>query len=613
MNRKGMWLGAWLALASRVASAQCDASATAVELNQIGFITGGPKLAVVVSAAAQPLAWALTDSSGKSLATGSTRIVGADAASGQSVHKLDFSAWRKRGENLRLQVGCARSHAFVVADHPFESLKRGALAYFYHNRASVPIEARFAGGEKWARPVAHADETATCRAGKDRFGNEWPGCSYSLNPIGGWYDAGDQGKYVVNGGISVWTLLNLYERQQTLKRKAAFGDRDGSIPESGNRVDDLLDEARFEIEFLLRMQAPTGSAAMLPVGVKRNAANLQFVRIDASGMAHHKIADMNWTAVPTPPHLDREQRVLHAVSTAATLNLAAVAAQCARIWKSIDQPFAARCLSAARAAYDAAQRNPQVYFISDFTGSGMYGDGELADEFFWAAAELVATTGERHYLDDVRAASFWSAELNSEPSWGGVAALGLASLATVPTALPAAERGRLRGVLVAAAERFAAEREQSGYGVPFVGKSYVWGSNSNLLNRGILLGLAHDFSREPRFRDAVVDVADYLLGRNPLGQSYVSGFGTKAMRRPHHRFWTHSVDASLPEPPPGALSGGPNANTPAESVARRLKESGCAPQTCWADEVEAYSLNEVAINWNAPLVWVAAFLDEDAH
>ncbi|HET7817415.1 MAG TPA: glycoside hydrolase family 9 protein, partial [Sphingomicrobium sp.] len=176
-----------------------------------------------------------------------------------------------------------------------------------------------------------------------------------------------------------------------------------------------------------------------------------------------------------------------------------------------------------------------------------------------------------------------------------------------PTAIGEQEQARLRLAIVAAGDRFLAERRSVGYAIPFAA-NWAWGSTSSLLNRAILLGLAHDFSGETRFRNGVVDLMDFILGRNPLDRSFVSGHGARPMRNPHHRFWAHSLDPAFPPPPPGALSGGPNQNTSQDEVAKRLK--GCAPQACWIDDVGSFSMNEVAINWNAPLVWVAAWLSE---
>jgi endoglucanase len=195
-----------------------------------------------------------------------------------------------------------------------------------------------------------------------------------------------------------------------------------------------------------------------------------------------------------------------------------------------------------------------------------------------------------------------------EPGWPSTATMGAITLATTPNGLPKAEVDRLRGAIVAAADRFLADAKGNGYGIPYVAKDYPWGSNSALLNRAMLLGLAHDFTGAAKYRAGVVAAMDYVLGRNPLGQSYVSGYGTRPLMNPHHRFWANSLDAKLPGPPAGVLSGGPNSTAMSDEVAKAMRGK-CAPQRCWVDDVHAFSMNEVAINWNAPLFWVAAWLD----
>jgi endoglucanase len=588
--------------------AVCVEPGASVHLNQAGFYTGGTKRAVIPSQAETPLEWQLNDGSGEVRLRGRTKIFGDDSVSGEHVHLVDFSDWRTEGEEFRIQSGCAASHPFDIKDAPYGELKFDAFMYFYHNRSNVPIEAAFAGTE-WARPAGHPREEVTCRSDVDAHGNHWPGCDYTLDVTGGWYDAGDHGKYVVNAGITVWTLLNVYERQKALRKPDTFADARAPIPEADNGINDLLDEVRVELEFLLRMQAPKDSAAQVPVGIKANRESLRFDTIDAGGMAHHKIADENWTPLPVPPHLDDQKRVLYPVSTAATLNLAATAAQCARIWQTIDETFAARCLEAATRAYAAAERNPEVYFIADFEGSGMYGDSDLDDEFFWAAAELFVTTGEDRYYEALSTSPHYQAPIRAEPSWPRVAQLGVISLALLPSRLSPEEVEALRARLLNAAIRFREQRRKSGYHIPY-NAAYHWGSNSNILNRAIILALAHDFTGNEEYRSAVIDAMDYVLGRNPLDQSYVAGYGERPLKNPHHRFWAPSLDAKLPPPPPGALSGGPNSTSAPDVVAKELREKGCAPQTCWRDDIRAYSLNEVAINWNAPLVWVATWLDE---
>ncbi len=574
----------------------------AVHVNQIGFLPDGAKHAVVTDPATAPLPWRLVDAAGTVVAEGQTIPYGDDEASGDAVHRIDFGQVRQPG-TYRIEIDGIASHPFAIGADIYRPLAHAALNYFYQTRAGIAIEARYAGGAKWARAAGHPREVVGCFKGPDERGTVWPGCPYTLDVTGGWYDAGDQGKYVVNGGIALWTLQNLYEANGAAP---PFPDGSAALPEAGNRTNDLLDEARWEMRFLLAMQVPDGQHLALPVG-RQGRGPLVLSDVDAGGMAHQKVADRHWTPIPTIPAQDTEERLLYPPSTAATLNLAATAAQCARVWKGIDDAFAHRCLVAAAAAYRAALRNPDIYAAQGFTGSGGYGDDDLSDEFYWATAELYAATRMPELADALHKMPLHAAPLGGEPGWGSTAALGTITLATA-AGVPIAERDAARAKLVALADRFLAEEQRSGYHLPYATTRYSWGSNASILNRGIVLAMAARFTGDARYRDAVVDTADYVLGRNPLDQSYVSGFGWKPMQRPHHRFWAHQFDSRLPGPPPGVIGGGANNTAFADPVAATLRGT-CAAQRCWRDDGRAYALNEVAINWNAPLLWVATYLD----
>jgi endoglucanase len=181
----------------------------------------------------------------------------------------------------------------------------------------------------------------------------------------------------------------------------------------------------------------------------------------------------------------------------------------------------------------------------------------------------------------------------------------------VPQALPNEDEVRqIRAAIVRAADDYLGLIAEQGYRVPIrAGENghYPWGSNSLVANNAIVMAFAYDFTRDQKYVTGVVQAADYLLGRNPLAFSYVSGFGENALSNPHHRFWAHQKHSSFPHPPPGALAGGPNSRLQ-DPTSHRL--GSCPPQRCYVDHVDAWSVNEVAINWNAPLAWVAAFLDE---
>ena len=138
---------------------------------------------------------------------------------------------------------------------------------------------------------------------------------------------------------------------------------------------------------------------------------------------------------------------------------------------------------------------------------------------------------------------------------------------------------------------------------------YPWGSNSFLLNNLVILGLAHDFTNKPTYLNGLVDGMDYILGRNPMAQSYVTGYGENPLKNPHHRFWSHQANEKFPEAPPGAVSGGPNSSLQ-DPYVQAAGLRNCPAQKCFVDNIEAWSVNEITINWNAPLAWAAAYLDE---
>ncbi|WP_431687508.1 glycoside hydrolase family 9 protein [Hahella sp. NBU794] len=585
-----------LALAAAMTPIQAYSADGNPRVNQRGYLPEAPKVAVYATANDTAQTWELWRN-GALVASGMTTPKGADAASGERLHQIDFSNVDIEGEGYELKVGGDRSYPFAIDEQVFSGPLYDAIRYYYHNRSGIEIEPQFTGGgrssyapdAKLARPAGHigvapnlGDYNVPC----------WPGtCNYSLDVSKGWYDAGDHGKYVVNGGISVWKLLNAYERNQYFgKHKEAFADGTLNIPESGNGVPDLLDEARWQMEFLLAMQVPEGEAL--------------------AGMVHHKMHDENWTGLPLAPHEDPRQRYLVPPSTAATLNLAATAAQSARIWKDIDPDFAARCLTAAQRAWQAARQHPDVIYKDDFNnGGGGYGDQDVSDEFVWAAAELFVTTGDASYKNDIQ----WDEDLAPDWAWPQTRIPALMSLAMVPGDHSATLRERARGTLVSLADKLVAVIDSQGYLLPLGNEEYYWGSNNVLANKLAITALAYDFTGEDKYAQATLKSVDYLFGRNALSLSYVTGHGAHAVKQPHHRFWAGVLNSSYPWAPPGALAGGPNPGL--EDDVAKAALSGCEskPQTCFIDDIGSWSTNEITINWNGALVWTLAFVNDLAE
>ncbi|CAM5660824.1 Endoglucanase OS=Streptomyces aurantiogriseus OX=66870 GN=GCM10010251_55410 PE=3 SV=1 [Streptomyces aurantiogriseus] len=386
-------------------------------------------------------------------------------------------------------------------------------------------------------------------------------------------------------------MLSTYERSLTARtgRPAKLGDGTLALPESGNKVPDILDEARWELEFLLRMQVPDGQPL--------------------AGMAHHKIHDEQWTGLPLLPSDDPQKRELHPPTTAATLNLAATAAQAARLYKPYDKAFAARALSAARNAWTAALAHPAVYADpNDGTGGGAYNDNEVSDEFYWAAAELYLTTGERQFADHVLNSPVHTADIFVPYGfdWSRTAAAGRLDLATVPNKLPG--RDKVRHSVIAGADKYLGTLRAHPYGMPYapVDNRYDWGSAHQVLNNAVVLATAYDITGGAKYRDAAVQSMDYVLGRNALNISYVTGYGEANAHQQHSRWYAHQLDPDLPSPPDGTLAGGPNSSIQDPYAQTKLK--GCVGQFCYIDDIQSWSTNETAINWNAALTRMASFV-----
>ncbi len=567
-----------------------------VRVNQVGYPTHGAKKGTVVTPATKPLTWTLRDADGVKRASGRTTPAGIDRSSGQNVQTFDFSEVSTPGKGYTVTIGGKKSEPFAIGDNLYGSLRSDALAYFYHNRSGIKIDKKFVG-DAYARPAGHDKKAA--RGGDTQARCSLKGvCDYRRDVTGGWYDAGDHGKYVVNGGISVAQLMSSYERTLTAPGAdaAPLGDGRLRVPERGNGTPDVLDEARWEMDFLMRMQVPKGRPF--------------------AGMAFHKMHDKQWTGIPTRPDRDEQPRVLRPPSTAATLNLAATAAQAARLFQPYDAEYAKRCLEVARSAWAAAKAHPKKFASDrDSVGGGAYGDRDVRDEFYWAASELFLTTGENTYRK-----AFLGSPLHGDAdalfprvsgvSWASVAGLGALDLATVPGNLTGEQRAAVRSTVTEAADRYASFSEKSAYGVPYApkGNRYEWGSNSQVLNNMVVLATAHDLTGKDRYRAAVLRGMDYLLGGNPLNQSYVTGYGERDSRNQHHRFWAHQLDRKLPRPARGSLAGGPNSGL--EDPVSKKKLKGCAPAMCYTDDIMAFSTNEITINWNAPLAWISAYVDD---
>jgi endoglucanase len=559
-----------------------------VRVNQLGYLLGRSKRATLISDAQDPVPFAIRDRDGVVVYTGSSLPWSErpEPTSGLNVHVLDFTGLTLQGAGFQIESVGQSSHPFEVTSSIYARLRADALGFFYVMRSGTPILDNVAPG--YGRPAGHAgrrpnrgDSAVPAWAGVEAR-RLYPGwrCNGTFDVSGGWYDAGDYGKYVTSGGIALWQLLSTLD---------LLSRRDSS-PSIREFADLIRRECRWQLDWLMRMQVPSGDPL--------------------SGLAFHRVHGTQWSPMPGWAHEDPTERVLHRPSTTATLHLAAVAAKGARLFHGVDRAYMRMLLQSARTAYQAARRHPHLIAPDDHArfGGGPYADDKLEDDFYWAAVELWLTTNEEFYRKEMLSSAMHIADAFDPAGFDfdRVTAVGQLDLALAGRHL--ADYEEVVETLQLGADRLLELQHHQPWGQPYAPtEGWHWGSNGRILNNLVVLAVAHLVSGGSPYADAVATGMDYLLGRNALGQSYITGHGIDYSCHQRARQFGHDLNPALPPPPRGALAGGAN-SLPHPDFPYDPRLRGLPPQCCYLDEPTSEVTNDICIRWNAPLVWVATYL-----
>lgn len=556
----------------------CSSSQTTnnpIVLNQLGFYPNAPKVAVVTGNVVATTFYIVTNNLKDTVFTGFLSGEKQSVYSATKTKMADFSAVTKPGIYVLAVVGIGNSYVFTIGSSVNRQVAVAAIKGYYYQRVSMPLLEKYAG--KWHRAAGHPDTAVYIHpsaASKQR-----PAGTFLSTP-GGWYDAGDYNKYMVNSGISMGTLLSAYEDFPNY-----FKQINTNIPESGNGVPDILNEAIYNLRWMLTMQDPNDG------GVYNKCTNADF-----DGMVM--------------PGVTKTPRYVVAKGTAATLDFAAVAAQASRILNKYPKQLpglADSCLKAAKKAWAWALQNSSLEYdqntmnkiFKPAINTGGYGDKHFSDEWFWAATELYITTKEGSFPTEASNYTNLHAGL---PGWSNVEMLGYYSLLRFRKALPpkyANVVSQMEETIIGMADGYINKSAANAFGT-VMGQSvhdFNWGSNATAANQGVLLINAYLYTGNKKYIDFALTNLDYLLGRNATGYCFVTGIGSKPPMFPHHR---QSTADGIADPVPGLLVGGPNPG----------RQDGCSypftePETAYSDISCAYASNEIAINWNAPIVYLA--------
>jgi endoglucanase len=541
-----------------------------IKLNQIGFLPNNSKVAVVPADGKKT--FEIIDANTKKVMySGQLSSPKNWEYSQENVRLADFSAVTRPG-NYRLRVAGIDSDVELnISQDAFVEIHDAALKAYYYNRASTALEEKYAS--PWHRKAGHLDtqvKVHTSAADKMR-----PAGTVISSPKG-WYDAGDYNKYIVNSGISTYTLLEAYSHFSNFYQK-----RDINIPESGNDLPDILDEIQWNIDWMMTMQDPN------------------------DGGVYHKLTTLNFSAASMPIDADKQRYVVQK-STTAALNFAAVLANASRVYSAFDshKALSREYADAALDAWKWAQKNPEVeYTQPDDVHTGEYGDKMFDDERLWAAAELFVLTQDPEYLASFKNIKSQPGAALVVPSWQNVSALAYLTLLNHEAFVSKADANlytQIKQDFLVFTDNIVQQHKDSAYAVAMQANDFVWGSNAVALNKAMLLLNAYNHVPKAEYKVAANALVDYVLGRNPTDFSFVTGFGTKTVMDPHHR---QSYSDGILAPVPGFVAGGPQPK----------QQDGCdypsdLPAKSFLDDWCSYSTNEVTINWNAPLVYSLAAL-----
>ena len=543
-----------------------------IVLNQLGFYPAAPKIAVV-KGNTKPSSFSIINTeNNKVVYKGSLGELRQSRNSSTQTRIIDFSAFVKPG-NYKINVpSVGDSYSFTIGANANHPAAVASLKGFYFIRSDMPLEEEYAG--KWHRAAGHRDTAVLVHSSAASAAR--PEGTIISTP-GGWYDAGDYNKYIVNSGITMGTLLSAYEDFSSY-----FNSLKTNIPESGNGVPDILNEAVYNLRWMLTMQDPNDG------GVYHKCTNAAF-----DGMVM--------------PGVTKLPRYVVQKGTAATLDFAAVTAQAARILDKYKQQLPGlqdSCLKASQKAWQWAlqypdsaynqNKNNQVFKPAITTGD--YGDRTFGDEWFWAACELYITTQNEEYWQTIAKTIHVPISL---PSWGNVHTLGVYTLVRTKPVKHLDDIKELSTAVVSFADRLLEKKDSTAFQTVMGGsvRDFNWGSNANAANQGIVLINTYFITKQKKYIDGALSNLDYILGRNATGYCFVTGIGSHSTMHPHHR---PSVADGIVEPVPGLMAGGPNPG----------RQDHCTyfyfePETAYLDSDCAYASNEIAINWNAPLVYLS--------
>ena len=532
-----------------------------------------------------------------------------DSSSGDQIWWGNFSDFKTPGTYYIYDpVNKIRSYSFAIRDDIYNPIMKAAMRAFYYQRCGTEIPVKY--GDKWTHAACHIG------ANQDLVAQNYTKKFPPKDVHGGWHDAGDMNKYVSFTTKALWNLINAYEINAGI-----FGDN-YNIPESGNGVPDILDEIKWELDWILRMQMANGSVA-------------------------NRVASSKGGCFTGIPHTDKERRYYTEPTTWATSSLIISSANASRIFKKFDKVYPSysnQLINAAEKAWKYLEITPNKMPENghDYGNKGKLscaaqGDEEGADKMLrlWAAAELYRATNKPKYkkyfdLHYTPLKGGWFDPMGDKKEHPWAQQLAYITYAQTGGA-DSAKVTEIKNALKTTTSWFNNLEINQKDPYRAIIWDYFWGSNRVKANWGMtfifakLLGV--DESRNQFYEQNAEEYLHYIHGRNPLSWVYLTNMGAKGantgaeksiMEIFHNWFHDGSVYDGVDSkygPAPGFLAGGANKYYKVKQIAPPFGEP---PQKAYKDwnsswnfwgrfSEDSWSITEPAIYYQAAYVNLLAY------
>ncbi len=516
-------------------------SNNSVKVNQLGYLPLSQKLCVFRYNSGD---WFDVVNANTNEVVYTGQIVGRvdNSDTGEVNYYGDFTSVSEPGTYyIESQFG-GRSYEFEIGEDLYAGLLEDALGMLTLQRCGTALSEEAAG----------AFSHESCHHALARSYSTWE----DLDVSGGWHDAGDYGRYTLTAVKTMNDLMLSY-----YVYPESFDDA-MSLLNSGNGLPDVLDEARAGLDWLKKMQNSWG-------GIYTAAVTTQF-------------ADF------VLPNQDEQQLWLLDVENTSTASGAGAFAMGAIVFKEADPELSQEYLECAKKSYGAAidLRGQQDKKNPSEISAGDYANASDADEIYFAAAMMYAATHDEAYLEEIEKAVNSSIDLFglSYDQFGGY---GTYFLLQDEQFQKTDIYPDLYNLSMKHAQDLVWDNVNDGYHLAI--DSYHWGANMDVCNNAMMMLLINDINPSSELVDSAFEQLSYLLGKNSLNMSFVSGYGNVYPKNIHHRI-AEVRSAELK----GALVGGPDGS---------LESDLPAAKKYW-DDANSYSTNEVAVYYNSPLVFV---------